>query len=395
VPGHKLAVIGASGFVGSALCERLWFENAHSFTPFIHDAGNAARLARLPIKLRPLDLLDAGQVSAALEGHTTVINCSRGSDALMIQGLGNLIKAAKRNRIQQFIHISSTAIYGDDPPPASADESCPAEPGANSYGIQKKRQDDMVFALHGSGLPCWIFCPGNISGAFSAVSLGLAQALRSGVMGLVDGGLTPCNLVHVDNLVEAMLTALRNGQGSGERYFVNELTPVTWKQYFDDLLALSNLQCEYMPVARESILGLFAKQPSAGVVEHFKIALSGEFRKGLMIMPVLQKLDAFAQQNFALLPRTVQQKARRHLQRPVVIRQEPVATGFSVQDVWVRAQIRRSFHSPQKAVQQLGFQPVLSYQRGLENIVRWLEFVFSDADAFTKATRHRCTPASA
>jgi len=93
---RRIAVVGASGFVGSALVERLLVQGADEVVPFIHSSGNAMRLARRGIELRMLDLLDSTQVEAALSGITHVVNCSRGDEDVMLTGLRNLLAASRK-----------------------------------------------------------------------------------------------------------------------------------------------------------------------------------------------------------------------------------------------------------------------------------------------------------
>jgi len=371
VPEQNIAVIGASGFVGSALCERLFFAGRRDFTAFIHDAGNAARLARLPLPLRMLDLLDAAQVTDALAGFPVIINCSRGDD--MVRALRHLIAAAKRHRVQKFVHISSTAIYGDDPAPGSAAETYPAEPGANEYGRIKARQDEMVQALERTGVSTYILCPSNISGPYSPFVAALARRMTSGPMALVDGGRYPCNLVHVDNLVQAILTAVASDRGSGCRYFVNETPAVTWHEYFQDLAELLSIDCTFIPVDREKVLRrLSPVRARQGLIAHCKIAVSGEFRRGLMIMPVMQRLNDGAAALFERLPSDVRQSLRRRLQVPISISKQD--DGPSLEEHYVRAQVRRVYHSPEKLMVELGFRHALDYRRGLETTAEWLRF---------------------
>jgi nucleoside-diphosphate-sugar epimerase len=372
----RLAIIGASGFVGSALCERLWYEGAKDFTPFIHNSGSAARLARLPLKFRMIDLLDQKQTREALAGHSVVINCSRGDKPLMIQGLKNLMDASKHNGIRKFIHLSSAAIYGDDPPAQSCGESCPAAQNLSDYGQIKNIQDEMVLRLGRSNIAAYIFCPSNISGPHSPFSHGLGLALERASIGLVEEGKNPCNLVHVDNLVEAMLTAVRVDKGQGEKYFVNELEPVSWKRYFDDFSALAGFKCEQIPVSRDEILiALRPRKAASGLSAHLKIAISGEFRNALSMLPVFGKLNTFVSGTFNGFPAGIQQSVRRRIERPAVVPREKSRLPFSIEEPWIRAQIRRPFHSPEKAVRMLGFQPVLSYEKGLETIAKWMEFL--------------------
>ena len=81
-----IGILGASGFVGSALVERLFFDkewrDRFDLISFIHSYGNAARVTRLPVRIEPLDLLEYEHVAASLSGCDYVINCSRGDSSL-------------------------------------------------------------------------------------------------------------------------------------------------------------------------------------------------------------------------------------------------------------------------------------------------------------------------
>ncbi len=234
VKGERLVVFGASGLVGSALCERLHFTGEWRFVPVIHTGGSAARLARLPLAepLTPADLLDPDSFKALLDDDAVVVNCARGGDAAMRRGFLHLLRASRERRVRRFIHISSTAIFGDDPPPESADPACDSSRWLTDYGRLKLWQDKMVLRLDRQGIPSWIICPGNIAGPCSLWSLGLAARLLSGPLAMVDEGRNPTNVVHVDNLVEALLAAASAASGRGQRFFVNELSPVPWRKFF-------------------------------------------------------------------------------------------------------------------------------------------------------------------
>jgi nucleoside-diphosphate-sugar epimerase len=373
---ETLAVIGASGFVGSALCERLHFEGGWKFVPFIHSSGSAARLARLRLSEPPrmLDLLDFDSLRRTLRDDMIVVNCGRGDDKAMSRGFRNLVKAARECRVRKFIHIGSVAIYGEDPPLESADPSCPVSPLAADYGILKQRQDALVFDLHSAGIPSCILCPSNISGPYGLASYSLAQRLLEGPLPLVDEGRNPCNLVHVDNLVEALLTAAASERGGGRRYFVNELEPVSWKRYLEDFCRLLEIPVRYLPVSRETVVaGLKPQTSSKGLAEHVRIALSGEFRKGLMKMPVFEWGNGRAAAAFEALPREWQSRIKEKAKHPVHIPKAPA--GPSLSDPWVKVQARRPFHSPETLVRELGFQPVLSYEKGLDLTARWFRFL--------------------
>ncbi len=371
-----LVVFGASGLVGGALCERLFFTGEWRFVPVIRSSGGAARLARLmPAETFVFaDLLDPNSFRRLLGEESIVVNCARGGDADMQRGLLNLISECRRRRVRKFIHISSVAVFGDDPPPGSEQPGCTEFRLLTEYGRIKRWQDEQVLKLHRQGIPSYILCPGNISGPYSSWSAGFASRLLSHALPLVDGGQYPVNAVHVDNLVEALLAAAAAASGAGQRYFVNEPDPVTWRQYVEDLCRILDIPPRTLPVSREDVLRFMrTPAPTAGLTEHLRILLSGEFRNAVSMLPVMAWLNRKAAATFESLPRHWRAAIRRKMSRPVTIARQ--ATGPDLSESWVRVQVRRTFHSPASLAAGLGWRPVLSYEEGLRLTGEWLRFI--------------------
>jgi nucleoside-diphosphate-sugar epimerase len=371
----KLVVFGASGLVGSALCERLFFTGEWEFVPVVRSSGGVARLARLMPGERFVfaDLMAPDSFLRLLGEESVVINCARGGDADMQRGFLNLLRACRQRRVRKFVHISSVAIFGDDPPLESAEPGCRLSCRLNEYGRIKRWQDEQALKLHGQGVPTYIICPGNISGPYSPWSAGFASRLLSHPLPLVDGGRYPANVVHVDNLVEALLAAALAEGGAGERYFVNEPEPVSWKQYVEDLCRILDIPLRLVPADREEVLRrMEAPKRSAGLTEHLKIMLSGEFRNAVSMLPVMAWLNRKAAAAFESLPDPWRAAIRRKMSRPVVIAKQP--TGPDLSEPWVRVQARRPFHSPASLAEKLGWRPVLTYEEGLRLTCEWLRF---------------------
>ena len=109
----KIAVVGASGFVGSTLVERLWSGGRAEVKPLIHSSGNAWRLARHAKPLYSVDLLSKDDLVAVLDGCTHVVNCSRGDSDTMIRGLANLLEHHTRRFLGQQAHVGFELGVGD------------------------------------------------------------------------------------------------------------------------------------------------------------------------------------------------------------------------------------------------------------------------------------------
>ena len=374
----RIAIVGASGFVGAALIERLYFDPAwrdrFEFVAFIRGFGNAARITRLPIQIESLNLLDASRVRTALTGFDTVVNCTRGDTALMLKGLGNLMRAAEQNRVRKFVHLSSVTIYGEDPTSDSAREDAPLNPNRSAYGDMKAAQDEMVFTMHRRGLPSIILCPSNIGGPYSGLIIDAVAKLAAGEIVLVDEGRYPTNIVHVDNLVEAILCALQSDNGWGERYFVNEAEPVTWREFFGDLAGMLGIEPDFPQVTRDDVLRHMGSDRPArpGLKSQAGALLSTEFREGLSVVPAFKSLNDSAKGVLNSLSPTWQERIRRRITRPTII--HPVRETRSLEHKLTTVQIRRVYHSPEKIVRQLGYKHLLDRPRGMETTRRWLEF---------------------
>jgi nucleoside-diphosphate-sugar epimerase len=370
-----LGILGASGFVGSALCERLYFEGARDFIPFVRSSGNAWRLARLGgLRVRTVDITDRAQARAAVKECTVLVNCALGDSVAALRGLRNVLDAAREVRLQKFIHLSSIAIYGQNPGPESVTEKGTPDPGENPYGRLKLRQDNLVMRLHASGVPCYILCPGNITGPYSFFARGLVERLASGPLPLVDAGRYPSNLIHVDNLVEAILAAVNAQDGAGERYFVNETSPVSWRQLCEDLSALLGRTFAFTDVSREEVLPWIAiKRKPATITGNVRTALSGEFRRALEILPMFATVNRAAVTAFKKMPFSIRSRVVERMQWPVRIVKVP-SPSPRLDDRYVTVQVRRFYHSPSKIQTELAWNPPLSYERGLETLVAWLNF---------------------
>jgi nucleoside-diphosphate-sugar epimerase len=293
----------------------------------------------------------------------------------MLKGLRHLMRAAEHNRVRKFVHLSSVTIYGEDPSADSAHEDAPLNPHRSAYGDIKAAQDEMVFDLHRRGVSSIILCPSNIGGPYSGLIVDAVAKLLADEIVLVDEGGYPTNIVHVDNLVEAILVALQSDTGWGERYFVNEEEPVTWKQFFEDLAGMLDIEARFPVVTREEVLRHMqgsGRPARSGFKSQAGALLSTEFREGLSVVPAFKSLNDTAKGVLNSLSPRWQERIRRRIARPLII--HPVRETRSLEHKLTTVQIRRVYHSPAKIVSQLGYKHLLDRSRGMETTRRWLEF---------------------
>jgi nucleoside-diphosphate-sugar epimerase len=174
------------------------------------------------------DLGDPDAVDAAVRGARTVVHVGAAMKggwedherATMI-GTQNIVAACERHRVEKLVHISSMSVYdwaGSDG--GTVSESTPYEPRPEErghYTLAKLAAEKTVrAAVAEKGLPAVILRPGQIFGGKIPL-LTPAIARRAGGRWVVlgDGRLT-LPLVHLDDVVDAVVAALDGPLRGGE-----------------------------------------------------------------------------------------------------------------------------------------------------------------------------------
>lgn len=368
IESMKVAVFGASGFVGSTLVERLK-QNGVEVAAAIHSAGNAWRLARHGIPLRSVDLMSPSGIADALRGCTHVVNCTRGSDEVMIRGLQNLLAAAAKQRVRRFVHLSSVAVYGDPPPPESTREECDPRPEPGTYGAIKLRQDELVARAHAKGLGCAILCPPNITGAYSPFLCSLLDDMRYGRLALVDHGRMPINLVDVDNLCHAIELALTVDNADGHRTFVTDGDGITWKDLTDELMPLAERQAALPSLPRTAIQVAKSAPRGHPVLGAIKHLASSEVRDALRADPLFENLELATKGLIEKLPRQFKERLRLRVGGPIRVAKSLSRPGFGSR--YIAQQLRDVTHSSERASWIYGYSRVIEFRESMAKFRHW------------------------
>jgi predicted dehydrogenase/nucleoside-diphosphate-sugar epimerase len=367
----RIGVFGSSGFVGSALVERLQ-RNGADFVALIHNPGSAWRLARHGLPLRSVDIESPTAVAEAMQGCTHVVNCTRGSDEVMINGIKNLLAVAKKQGVRRFVHLSSVAVYGDPPPPASAHEAAEARPEPGSYGALKLRQDALVNAAHNNGLSSVILCPPNITGRYSTFVCNVLDDLRRGDFALIDDGRLPLNVVDVENLCYAIELALTSDHADGRRIFVTDGDGITWRDFVDELLPLTELRGP-LPLLPSSEVALSPslsrrRRSVRGSVKHL---VSSEVRMALRADPLFGWLERTARGWTRKLPPRLEEALRLRIEGP--LRVPKVVTHRRFTSRYNAQQLRNVTHSCARATQTIKYQKTIDFKESMATFRRWYQ----------------------
>ena len=372
---RRVLITGASGFIGGRLCEVMALTGTYTPRAFIHSTATAARITRFPIEFTIGDLRDGASVDRAVEGCDAIVHLARGEGSVMRAGLENLLQAAVRRKISRFVHISTVAVYGNLPPPESVSEDAPIRHCDNLYGREKLGQEKRVLKHAGThGLPVVILRPPNVWGPYSHFSLEMVQKIRKGTLALVSNGSNPCNLVHVDNLVEAIILSLWKPEAVNQVFFVTDNPVITWKQCLEDQAALVKNSLPHVAEA-----DLLVPPPERVWRESFKatprVLVSGELRQQLRRIPLIRIVEEKLYAGFQSLSASTQQSLRSRLTGgsvPVVNRAASAAR--FVRDGLHFTQLRSVAHSSEKARRLLGYTAPVRYEEGMALLEAWLHY---------------------
>lgn len=369
----RIAVFGASGFVGSTLVEQFLHKNDGELRVCIHSAGNVWRLARHGMKFHFVDIRSRAEVREALEGCTHVVNCTRGPDEVMVEGLRNLLEESQAQGVQRFVHLSSVAVYGDPPPPESTHEDAKPHPAPQSYGWVKLRQDSMVQRAYRRGLSSIILCPPNISGIFSPFVSEVLQDMRNGTLALVDGGETALNIVDAENLCHAIELALTCEEADGQRMFVTDAETLTWKDFTKMLLPLAERSEPLPSVTRADIFkgAATGKRGRLSPVRSLKHLVSSSVREALREDPLLEKIDQGIRASIALLPDTIEDGLRCFIEGPIQVAKITPSTRYSSR--YNAQQLRGVYHSCERAQKMLNYTPKYTFKQSMERFCAWYQ----------------------
>lgn len=274
------AVTGASGFIGRALAQRL-AASGTGVLALVRDPARAGDLGSTPgVELVRGDLRDPAALSdltgrAGIVYHLAGLTSARNRRefiAVNAEATGALAAAAARAPAPpKLVLVSSLSVAGPRTAARPAREDDPPAP-VNGYGESKLLGEELLRRA-AAGVrwtivrPPWVYGPGD------RATLALFRLAVRGFFPSVRGGCMQISLVHVHDLVEALVLAGDSARADGRVYYAADGVAHTVAQLGRALLAASGggrvihvpgLVFRFMGLAGEAAAWLSGRPPLLG-----------------------------------------------------------------------------------------------------------------------------------
>jgi nucleoside-diphosphate-sugar epimerase len=243
IDGRRIAVTGAGGFIGAAVCRRLAGRGA-TVIGIELDSGAAERAREAGAEPRVADVADAAAAAEALGDAELVVHTAafvrewgRMEDFIEVnvRGTVNVLDAAEAAGAERVVHLSSVVVYGYDDE-REQDEDATRRAVGIPY-IDTKSASDRIAMRRGAIVirPGDVYGPGSVPWVRRPLELMRSRAF--GVPGARRGRMLP---VYISDLAGAVELGLRRGR-PGRAYTVWSGEPVSFSEYFERLAAAAGL----------------------------------------------------------------------------------------------------------------------------------------------------------
>ena len=223
----KALVTGATGFTGTALCERLirdgWGVNA-----FVRSSSQIEHLEKLGVRCIENDITNEESVRETFPDVDVVFHIAAAYRAehadhsefqqVNVDATRHMLEEAQRRGVSRFVHCSTVGVQGEieDPP---ATENYRFKPG-DHYQESKLAGEQLALEFAAKGLKVSVVRPVGIYGPGDTRFLKLFRPVANGYFIMIGAGDSLYHMTYIDDLVNGFLLAATREEAIGEVFTI-------------------------------------------------------------------------------------------------------------------------------------------------------------------------------
>lgn len=259
-------VTGATGFVGSHVT-RLLIEKGHSVSILAREESDHHLLKGLEYRTSHGNITDAESIRKAVPSdvewlfHNAAIMAEWGTKSkyfpVNVEGTRNILEVVRRLDIPQFIHTSSTAVYGFPNTEEKIREDSAFNP-ENAYQESKLAAEELIHEYQDNyGIRAsMVRAPAVVGHGDMYTTPQLIEYAKTDGMVLFSGGLNMQTIAHGEDFARCLiLTAENFSKAAGNAYNVGSFT-CQWKEFCEALTAEAGAEPKYRNYPYSVALGL-------------------------------------------------------------------------------------------------------------------------------------------
>ena len=229
----KVLITGGTGFIGQHLVRRMAQTN-HELLCLARQTSDVTLFKELNLEIVYGDVTNKSSIVTAMQGCDWLIDLANVYDFWLpdpslftkvnITGTQNLMEAALETGISKVVHVSTALVFGKPQETPFTEESVPGPEQFNEYVRTKRIGEQIVWKMHEEKeLPLVVVYPVGVMGAGDTKApMRLVENLVRRRMPATVFNDSTVVLVHVKDVVEAIVQSAEKDGNIGERYLLGK-----------------------------------------------------------------------------------------------------------------------------------------------------------------------------